>query len=171
MLELPAAGDPARCPVAVTRRWISVLVVAETAAGKPKLQHHLTHETLPEADLHPDHGHHPLLLPFDRHGYTPLALTRLSAESARALVLAHLTGRAPVHRPPRVRRAPLTPAAPAPVDHREIVLSDDYYDHGIAARARGQQLLDDIPDLLDDVMTRTDQILADLLDLFGPETH
>ncbi|MEV0032806.1 recombinase [Nocardia sp. NPDC050793] len=171
LLELAATGDPARCPVAVARRWTSVLVVAESAAGKPKLQHHLSQQTLPEVGLHPDHGHHPLLLPFDRHGYTPLTLAPLSAESARALVLAHLTGRAPVHRPPRARRrAQSSPAAPPPVRHPDVVLSDDYYDHGIAARARGQQLLADVPDLLDDVMTRTEKILANLLDLFGPET-
>jgi hypothetical protein len=69
----------------------------------------------------------------------------------------------------RVSEADCGPAVPAPVRHREIILSDDYYDHRIAARARGQQLLPDVPDLLDDVMTRSDRILASLLDLFGPE--
>ncbi len=45
LVELPATGAPATCPVQVMRRWATVLAAAPRATGHINLHHTLTNPT------------------------------------------------------------------------------------------------------------------------------
>ncbi|MEV0760419.1 hypothetical protein [Nocardia sp. NPDC050435] len=131
MLELPATGQPASCPVAVFSRWSAVLVHAPAAAGHIVLQQLLTapEAELPGAPLSPpgSYADQPLLCDFDINGLAlgfigeldPLPRTEIAA-----IVAGHML------------------AQPEPGDGPD--LPADSYERGIAARWRTKEIGDDI---------------------------
>ena len=104
-----------------------------------------------------------LLTPIDRWGHTPFAATPLTGQSVAALVRAHLTGQAPVHRRPPARRPAVRAGAAQTVHIADIELDQDYYDRGIAARRNAHTHLADVTDILDGIEDDADKLLADLL--------
>ena len=115
----------------------------------------------------------PLLTPIDRWGHTPFDPTPLTGHSIAALVRAHLTGQAPTHLRPAVRRQTGRAQAAAAVglDFVDIVeLDQSYYDRGIHARRDAHAHLEDITDILDGIEDEADRLLANLLTLLdAPE--
>lgn len=94
----------------------------------------------------------PLLMAIDRLGaYTPFAAAALTSQSVAAIVRAHQTGKAPVHRQPPARplRSTVTPVVVAAVDNAEVELDQGYYDRGIAGAATPTAVLRDVTDILD----------------------
>lgn len=106
----------------------------------------------------------PLLTPIDRWGHTPLAATPLTARAVADITAAHLSGHAPRHIRPPVRKNPENKSSTTQSDAIEP-LGDDYYEHGIAARKHAHHTLGDVTSALDDIEDRADQLLADLLEL------
>lgn len=110
----------------------------------------------------------PLLTPIDRWGHTPLTATPLTARAVADITAAHLTGQAPRHIRPPVRKSPENNSfttESAPVEP----LGDDYYEHGIAARKHAHDTLGSVTSALDEVENRADRLLAELLELIeGP---
>ncbi|MGW4719465.1 hypothetical protein [Nocardia sp. NPDC004260] len=134
LVELPATGLPASCPVRVFRRWIAVLAHAPKATGHLEMERILTSTT--EADpspvLPPVYGALPFLTDFDDRGLATGyvdELDPLTAETIAAITTEHL-----------LRQHGSTPAGD---------LDPDYYARGVAARWRTQPILDELDDLLD----------------------
>lgn len=166
---LAAAGaSPAR----VHRRWMEVLGFADRYFST-----HMLATCMDTGDGSELTGHdgriapadqRPLLTPIDRWGHTPLTATPLTARAVAAITTAHLTGQAPQHSRPPVRKS--SESASFTTEARGIEpLGDDYYEHGIAARRHAHDTLDDVTSVLDEIEDRADRLLADLLELIeGP---
>ncbi len=112
--------------------------------------------------------HRPLLNPIDRWGHTPLTATALTARAVADITAAHLTGQAPRHIRPPVRKSPESKSPTMQVADVEP-LGDDYYEHGIAARKHALDILGSVTSALDEIEDRADRLLAELLELIdGP---
>ncbi|PBC39427.1 hypothetical protein CJ179_35970 [Rhodococcus sp. ACS1] len=106
----------------------------------------------------------PLLTPIDRWGHTPFASTALTGKSIAALVRAHLTGQAPVHKRLPTGRPTTQSGEDAPVPAvADVELDQGYYDRGIAARRDAHTHLEDVTTILDGIEDAADRLLADLL--------
>lgn len=164
----PGAVSPAQ----VYRRWSQVLDFQDRAPSTRLLADRLDADRLPtEYPPRPvsdkvlaRQQSAPVFTPIDRWGHTPFDRSSLSAHSIAAIVAAHLSGRSPTHRPYRRRaRRDEEPEPYQPPSYPDVVLADDYYDHGLQARREAHDSLTDVADVLDDVEDRADEILEKLL--------
>ncbi|MGW5924253.1 hypothetical protein ACWFPY_35115 [Nocardia fluminea] len=150
LLELTATGLPITCPVAVTRRWATVLAHAPRATGHIELERLLTAAddvTEPIHQLLACWADQPLLTRFDGRGLADGVvdeLDPLTGAEVAEIVATRMTFDIPV----------------ATVD-----LDPDYYERGIAARARARARAREISDDLDELFARLDAIADPLLDL------
>ncbi|MEA1798600.1 recombinase [Rhodococcus qingshengii] len=162
---LAAAGAS---PAQVDRRWMEVLGFTDRYFST-----HMLAACMDTGDGDELAGHdaridpadqRPLLTPIDRWGHTPLTATALTARAVADIAAAHLTGRAPRHIRPPVRKNLESDSFTTEVADVEP-LGDDYYEHGIAARKHAHNTLDGVTSVLDEIEDRADQLLADLLQL------
>lgn len=166
---LVAAGAS---PVRVHRRWMEILGFSDRyfnthmlatsmgTGGGNKLAGH--DRRIDPADQRP------LLTPIDRWGHTPLTATPLTARAVADIIAAHLSGQAPRHIRPPLRKSAENNNPTTQSDAIEP-LGDDYYEHGIAARKHAHATLGGVTSALDEIEDRADQLLAGLLELIeGP---
>lgn len=155
-------------PTQVYRRWMEVLGFTDRYFST-----HMLADLIGTGDGSELAGHdrridpadqRPLLTPIDRWGHTPLTATPLTARAVADITAAHLTGHAPRHIRPPVRKKPES-ESPATESTSVEPLGDDYYEHGIAARKHAHATLDGVTSVLDEIEDRADQLLADLLQL------
>ncbi|TCJ90012.1 hypothetical protein [Nocardia alba] len=146
LVELTASGLPITCPVAVTRRWATVLAHAPRATGHIELERLLTAPDDVTEPIHQLLAHwtdQPLLTRFDGRGLADGVVDELdpltSAEVAEIVA---------------TRMAFDIPVTTSDLD-------PDYYERGLAARARAREISDD----LDELFARLDAIADPLLDL------
>ncbi len=153
----PETGDnPA---VAIYRRWAEVQAFLDQYPGTHLLRHHLTDPIAFVADpLDAEQARQPLLCPIDRWGHLPHAQP-MTAQSVSALVRAHLSGRAPTRRVLSVHPQEEVDAWVEP----DIALDPDYYDRGAQARRRDHKALEDLTDVFDEIETRADALLEELM--------
>ncbi|OZC59832.1 hypothetical protein CH267_06915 [Rhodococcus sp. 06-621-2] len=161
-------------PVDMWERWRLVLQFSDRYPSTTLLAEHLQRNTFPDTTGWPDRPG-PVALPIDRWGHLPLPAAPMTAAEVGTVIAAHRTGLSPQHTPPR--RARSTPEAAEqgrPVSAAEQVspeLDSGYYRCGVDARRRAHEALSDVPDLVDDVEDRIEQLLRRTLDLLGDETQ
>ncbi|MEV6071881.1 hypothetical protein AB0L82_35530 [Nocardia sp. NPDC052001] len=170
MLTVAATGDPYRCPAAALRAWLVVRPALQRYNGHMLVENALRARTLPGISADTVDPDQPLFLPVDRHGYTPTPYTEragvpptlpaLSADSIAAIVTGHLAGHWPKYATQQhdsTRDAGMDPISEPESD--DVGLGQDYYERGAAARRRDHHILAEIPDLLDDAITRMQALL------------
>ncbi|UGT58807.1 hypothetical protein [Nocardia asteroides] len=142
LIELPATGLTGTCPVAVTRRWATVLAHAPRPTGHITLEPLLTGgvtEDEPVTGLLPHWADQPLLCGFDDRGLAEGLVDELDPLT-RAEVIAIYLQRKSAAVPPSVE------------------LSADWYERGVAARHRAHAAGDDLDDLLDRIEGMLDAV-------------
>ncbi|MFE3105210.1 hypothetical protein [Nocardia tengchongensis] len=170
LLTITATGDPYRCPAAALRGWLAVRPALQRYNGHALVETALESRTLPPSPAAPVDPGQPLFVTVDRHGYAPLphtdrpgtppTLPPMSADSIAVIVTRHLAGHWPKY-PTRQGLSNHDPRPEPPVDQDvdDIVLDPDYFARGVDARRRGHEALAEIPDLLDDAVTRMEALL------------
>ena len=157
-------------PATIWDRWHTVLQFSERYPSTTLLAEHLQRNTFPDmAGLPQRRG--PVAVPIDRWGHLPLPVTAMTAAEVGAVIAGHRAGASPLHTPRRPvirpsastdRREPS--AAPEPVS---ADLDSGYYRSGVEARRRAHTALADVPDMVDDVEDRIEQLLERTLQLLG----
>lgn len=144
---------------AIYRRWAQLQAFLDQYPGTHLLRHHLTDPAEIVADpLDAEQAQQPLLCSIDRWGHLPHAQP-MTPQSVSTLVRAHLSGRTPTR-----RVLPVPPQDDSDTwEEPEIVLDPGSYDHGVAARRRDHESLDDLTDLFDDIEARAEALLKDLI--------
>ncbi len=158
--RLPPDPETGYNPAAhIYRRWADIQTFLDQYPGTHLLRHHLTDPSEIIVDpLDAEQARQPLLCPIDRWGHLPYAQS-MTPQSVSALVRAHLSGRAPVR---RVLPVPLQDDVGTWVEP-EIELDPGYYDRGTAARHRDYKALEDLTDVFEEVESRTDALLQDVM--------
>ena len=132
LIELPATGQTTTCPVAVTRRWATVLAHAPRPTGHITLEHLLTGAVNePVTALLAQWADQPLLCNFDDRGLAEGLVDELDPLTRTDVITIYL------------QRKQL--AVPAPT----VELALDWYERGVAARHRAHTAGEDLDDLLD----------------------
>ncbi len=155
-------------PVTIWDRWHTVLLFSERYPSTTLLAEHMQRNTFPDSTALPGRGG-PVAVPIDRWGHLPLPITAMTAAEVGTVIMKHRTGVSPLHTPRRPiigpsdgsdRGDPI--AAPEPVSEE---LDSGYYRSGVEARRRAHTALTDIPDMVDDVEDRIEQLLERTLQL------
>ncbi len=155
-------------PATMWHRWHTVLQFSERYPSTMLLAEHWQRNTCPDLTELPQRRG-PVAVPIDRWGHLPLPVTALTAAEVGAVIAGHRAGTSPLHSP---RRSVIRPsdgadrrdpsAAPEPVS---ADLDVGYYRSGIEARHRAHTTLADVPDMVDDVENRIEQLLERTLHL------
>ncbi|OZF25660.1 hypothetical protein CH296_26455 [Rhodococcus sp. 14-2496-1d] len=155
-------------PATLWDLWHTVLQFADRYPSTTLLTEHLQRNTFPDMTGSP-HRRGPVAVPIDRWGHLPLPVTAMTAAEVGAVIAGHRTGVSPLHTP---RRAIVRPsdgtdrskpiAAPEPVS---VELDSGYYRSGVEARRRAHTALAGVPDMVDDVEDRIEQLLERTLQL------
>ncbi|MDR6912952.1 hypothetical protein J2W54_004965 [Rhodococcus fascians] len=157
-------------PATIWDRWHTVLQFSERYPSTTLLAEHLQRNTFPDMTGLPQRRG-PVAVPIDRWGHLPLPVTAMTAAEVGAVIARHRAGVSPLHTPRRPvirpsdgtdRRDPS--AAPEPVS---ADLDSRYYRSGVEARRRAHTALADVPDMVDDVEDRIEQLLERTLHLLG----
>jgi hypothetical protein len=155
-------------PVTIWDRWHTVLRFSERYPSTTLLAEHLQRNTFPDMAGLPDRRG-PVAVPIDRWGHLPLPVTAMTAAEVGAVIARHRAGASPLHTPRRPvirpfdgtdRSEPI--AAPEPVF---AALDSGYYSSGVDARRRAHTALAGVPDMVDDVEDRIEQLLERTLRL------
>ena len=157
-------------PAMIWHRWHTVLQFSERYPSTRLLAEHLQRNTFPDMTGSPQRRG-PVAVPIDRWGHLPLPVTAMTVAEVGALIAGHRTGASPLHTPLRpiirpsdgVDRSEPT-AAPELVSAE---LDSRYYRLGVEARRRAHTALADVPDMVDDVEDRIEQLLERTLQLLG----
>ncbi|MGF0313781.1 hypothetical protein [Rhodococcus sp. IEGM1428] len=154
-------------PATIWDRWHTVLQFSERYPSTTLLAEHLQRNTFPDmAGLPQRRG--PVAVPIDRWGHLPLPVTAMTAAEVGAVIARHRTGVSPLHTPrrPIIRPSDGTdrsdPIVPEPVSAE---LDSGYYRSGVEARRRAHTALADVPDMVDEVEDRIEQLLERTLQL------
>lgn len=155
-------------PATIWDRWHTVLQFSEHYPSTTLLAEHLQRNTFPDmAGLPQRRG--PVAVSIDRWGHMPLPVTAMTAAEVGAVIAGHRTGVSPLHTPPRPIIRPSDSSdqsdpigAPEPV---AAELDSGYYRSGVEARRRAHTALADVPDMVDDVEDRIEQLLNRTLQL------
>ncbi|WP_032366068.1 hypothetical protein [Rhodococcoides fascians] len=157
-------------PVTIWDRWHTVLQFSERYPSTTLLAEHLQRNTFPDMAGLPDRRG-PVAVPIDRWGHLPLPVTAMTATEVGAVIARHRAGVSPLHTPrrPVIRTSDGTDrsepiAAPEPASP---ALDSRYYSSGVDARRRAHTVLADVPDIVDDVEDRIEQLLKRTLDLLN----
>ncbi|OZF42340.1 hypothetical protein CH293_26720 [Rhodococcus sp. 14-2470-1b] len=155
-------------PASIWHRWHTVLQFSERYPSTKLLAEHLQRNTFPDIAALP-HRPGPVAVPIDQWGHMPLPATAMTAAEVGAVIARHLTGVSPLHTPrrPIIRPSDGTDrsdpiAAPEPIS---TDLDSGYYRAGVEARRRAHTALADVPDMVDDVEDRIEQLLERTLQL------
>ena len=155
-------------PATIWNRWNTVLQFSERYPSTTLLAEHLQRNTFPDMTALPQRRG-PVAVPIDRWGHLPLPVTAMTAAEVGAVIAAHRTGASPLHTPRRPiirpsdrsdRTDPIAPPVPVSAE-----LDSGYYRSGVDARRRAHTALADVPDLVDDVEDRIEQLLQRTLQL------
>lgn len=155
-------------PATIWHRWNTVLQFSERYPSTTLLAEHLRHNTFPDMTALPDRRG-PVAVPIDRWGHLPLPVTAMTAAEVGAVIARHGAGVSPLHTPrrPIIRPSdgadqsnPIAPPEPVSTE-----LDSGYYRSGVDARRRAHTALADVPDLVDDVEHRIEQLLQRTLRL------
>ncbi|QII03799.1 hypothetical protein BH92_26905 (plasmid) [Rhodococcoides fascians A21d2] len=157
-------------PATIWHRWNTVLQFSECYPSTTLLAEHVQRNTFPDMTALPQRRG-PVAVPIDRWGHLPLPVTAMTAAEVGALIAGHRTGVSPLHTPrrPIIRPSDGTDrsepvAAPEPASAE---LDSGYYRLGVEARRRAHTALADVPDIVDDVEDRIEQLLERTLQLLG----
>ncbi|WP_255122994.1 hypothetical protein [Rhodococcus sp. 14-2470-1b] len=157
-------------PATIWDRWRTVLQFSERYPSTTLLAEHLQRNTFPDVSGLPDRRG-PVAVPIDRWGHLPLPVTAMTAAEVGAVIARHRAGVSPLHTPrrPVIRTSDGTDrsepiAAPEPAS---AALDSGYYSSGVDARRRAHTALAGVPDMVDDVEDRIEQLLKRTLDLLG----
>ena len=155
-------------PATVWHRWYTVLQFSERYPSTTLLAEHLQRNTFPDMTGLPQRCG-PVAVPIDRWGHLPLPVTAMTASEVGAVIARHRTGvaslhtpRRPIIRPPSGTDQSDSIAPPGPVSAE---LDSGYYRSGVDARHRAHTALADVPDMVDDVEDRIEQLLQRTLQL------
>ena len=158
-------------PTTIWHRWYTVLQFSERYPSTTLLAEHLQRNTFPDMTGSPKRRG-PVAVPIDRWGHLPLPVTAMTAAEVGAVIARHRIGVSPLHTPrcPIIRASDGTDrrdpvAAPEPVSAE---LDSGYYRSGVEARRRAHTALAHVPDMVDDVEDRIEQLLQRTLQLLGP---
>lgn len=161
-------------PATIWHRWHTVLQFSERYPSTTLLTEHLQRNTFPDMTGLPQRSG-PVAVPIDRWGHLPLPVTAMTAAEVGAVITRHRTGASPLHTPRSLlvrptdggtdRSDPI--AAPEPVS---VELDSGYYRSGVEARRRAHTALADVPDMVDDVEDRIEQLLQRTLQLLDSST-
>lgn len=161
-------------PVTIWDRWHPVLQFSERYPSTTLLAEHLQRNTFPDMTGLPLRSG-PVAVPIDRWGHLPLPVTAMTAAEVGAVIARHRTGASPLHTPRRLLARPTDggtdrrdPIVPEPVP---LELDSGYYRSGVEARRRAHTALADVPDMVDDVEDRIEQLLQRTLQLLDPSTN
>lgn len=152
-------------PATIWHRWHTVLLFSEHYPSTTLLAEHLQRNTFPDMTGLPQRRG-PVAVPIDQWGHLPLPATAMTAAEVGAVIAGHRTGVAPPH---TQRRPIIRPSdwrdqigAPEPVSAE---LDSGYYRSGVDARRRAHTALADVPDMVDNVEERIEQLLERTLNL------
>ncbi|QII09360.1 hypothetical protein BH93_27075 (plasmid) [Rhodococcoides fascians A25f] len=155
-------------PATIWDRWHTVLRFSDSYPSTTLLAEHLQRNTFPDMTALP-HRPGPIAVPIDRWGHLPLPVAAMTAAEVGAVIARHRIGASPLHTPrrPIIRPSDGTDrsdpiAAPEPVS---VDLDSGYYRSGVEARRRAHTALADVPDMVDDVEDRIEQLLERTLKL------
>lgn len=159
--ELPRLGVS---PRDVWQKWFRVRGIQHHLSSTRWLAAHLRGEPVPKIADAP--GDLPLVTPIDRWGATPLLPTPLSVNSTVRIIGEHLHGAAKPHRSVAVT----IDLDEDDNDDGEIFeephpLDPNSFTRGLEARRRAARELDGVTAVLDDIDSRADALLANLLQL------
>lgn len=155
-------------PATLWERWHAVLQFSDRYPSTTLLAEHLQRNTFPDMTALP-HCSGPVAVPIDRWGHMPLPATAMTAAEVGAVIAGHRAGVSPLHTP---RRPVIRPSdgidragqIPAP-EPASAELDSGYYRSGVEARRRAHTALADVPDMVDDVEDRIEQLLELTLQL------
>ncbi|WP_255183319.1 MULTISPECIES: hypothetical protein [unclassified Rhodococcus (in: high G+C Gram-positive bacteria)] len=155
-------------PATIWNRLHTVLQFSERYPSTTLLAEHLQRNTFPDMAALPQRRG-PVAVPIDRWGHLPLPVTAMTAAEVGAVIARHRIGASPLHTP---RRPIIRPSdgvdrsdpIPAP-EPGSVELDSGYYRLGVEARRRAHTALADVPDLVDDVEDRVEQLLQRTLQL------
>ncbi|MDM7489362.1 hypothetical protein QT969_13845 [Rhodococcus sp. CSLK01-03] len=161
---LPPESGTAGASAAVYRRWAEILAFLDAYPNTDLLAQHLTDPVEVEQGILTDRqARQPLLTPIDRWGHLPLMPQPMTAQSIAAIVRDHLAGRIPVHALLPLRKQGDRNDHPHAGGETGIELDPHYYERGIAARRHARNRLDGLADVFDEIETRADALLEELL--------
>lgn len=161
-------------PATIWNRWHTVLQFSERYPSTTLLAEHMQRNTFSDMTGLPDRKG-PVAVPIDRWGHLPLPVTAMTAAEVGTVITRHRTGASPLHTPRRLiirpsdgtdRSDPI--AAPEPVSAE---LDSGYYRSGVEARRRAHTALADVPDMVDDVEDRLEQLLQRTLQLLDSTSN
>jgi hypothetical protein len=159
-------------PAQVWERWRTVLQFSDRYPSTILLAEHLQRNTFPDMTGTAHRGG-PVAVPIDRWGHLPLPAAPMTAAEIGAVIAAHRIGTPPLHTPRRRVSRPSQDADPAPTvvgpDPATPELDSGYYRSGVDARRRAHTALAEVPDMVDDVEDRIEQLLQRTLALLGDE--
>jgi hypothetical protein len=169
-IRIPARAMHTSSPAQLWARWSEVLQFSDRYPSTPLLAEQLQRSTFPDMGEWPQRPG-PVAVPIDQWGHMPFPLHPMTSEAVAAIVHAHLTdapprrkSRRPAHR--RVDDENSRDSTQAPV--AGLVSADldpDYYERGVQARRLAHVAMADVPDLVDDVEDRIEELLQRTLDL------
>ena len=161
-------------PATIWHRWHTVLQFSERYPSTTLLAEHLQRNTFPDMPRLSDRGG-PVAVPIDRWGHLPLPVTAMTAAEVGAVITRHRSGASPLHTPrrPTIRPSDGTDRS-EPIAASEPVfaeLDSGYYRLGVEARRRAHTALADVPDMVDDVEDRLEQLLQRTLQLLDSTSN
>lgn len=152
-------------PAEMWDRWHTVLQFSERYPSTTLLAEHMQRNTFPDLTGLPQRGG-PVAVPIDRWGHLPLPVTAMTAAEIGMVIARHRTGVSPLHTPRRPIIRPSGEAdrisVPEPISAE---LDSGYYRSGVDARRRAHTALAGVPDMVDDVEDRIEQLLKRTLQL------
>lgn len=165
----PRATD-ADSPAEVWTSWSEILQFSDRYPSTALLTEQLQRNSFPDMREWPQKPG-PVALPIDQWGHMPFPPHPMTSEAVAAIVHAYLTDTPPQRksRRPTRRRADhentqdfTEPPVAKPVS---VDLDPDYYERGVRARRRAHAFMADVPDLVDEVENRIEELLQRTLDL------
>ncbi|EME56252.1 hypothetical protein G352_22226 [Rhodococcus ruber BKS 20-38] len=158
------SGSGESAAVGVYHRWAEVLAFLDAYPNTDLLAQHLTDPgQVDQVALTDRQARHPLLSPIDRWGHLPLAPQLMTDQSIATLVRDHLAGRVRARTPLPLRKQPDRDEDPTGQIEAEVELDPHYYERGVAARRSARDSLDGLTDVFDEIESRADALLEELL--------
>lgn len=163
-------------PAVLWERWRAVLRFSDRYPSTTLTAEHLRGDTFPDMNKWPNRPG-PVAVPINRWGHFPLPVTSMTAADIGAVIRDHRTGTPPQHAlqphatKPRVSDD-TDPGAPPVLPHAQVTeLDTGYYRSGVDARLRAHAKLAYIPNLVDEVEDRIEQLLQRTLKLLDGEDN
>ncbi|MBY6414670.1 MULTISPECIES: hypothetical protein [unclassified Rhodococcus (in: high G+C Gram-positive bacteria)] len=170
-IRIPARSTHTSSPAQLWARWSDVLQFSDRYPSTTLLAEQLQRSTFPDMGEWPKRPG-PVAVPIDQWGHMPFPPHPMTSEAVATIVHAYLTDAPPRRKSRRPARQRIDDdentqdsieahvAKPVSAD-----LDPDYYERGVQARRRAHVAMADVPDLVDDVEDRIEELLQRTLDL------